>query len=441
MRFSPVKLTRRSFLATAAVAPFGCSRPAPGPEQPPVGPAEKVTVGFIGVGKMGRAHVAALMERPDVQAVAVCDVVRERTESARQWVETHYADQTKSGTYKGVKAYSDFRELLQHPGLDVVVIATPDHWHANAAVLAARAGKHIYCEKPLTHNVAEGRWIVDEVKKAKIVFQTGSQQRTQFGGHFRKAVEYVWNGRIGKLKTVRIGVGRPVKPCDLPAQEPPPGTDWDFWLGPAPERAYHEVLCPKGIHTHFPAWRNYQEYAGGELADLGAHHFDIAQWAMQMDNSGPVEVIPPQDPRTGRGLRFVYASGVVMIHNEFEKGADGKDVRGECVFEGTDGVLIVSRQGINSLPEAILREPIGENEKRVYPASNHHANWLECIKTGKDTICTAEIGHRSATICHLGNIGYHLGRKLKWDPAKEVFADDEKANKELTREPRAKWKV
>jgi predicted dehydrogenase len=321
------------------------------------------------------------------------------------------------------------------------VIATPDHWHHIPCVLAARAGKHIYCEKPLTHNVAEGRQIVSEVKKAKVIFQTGSQQRSEFGGHFRKAVEYVWNGRIGTLKTIRIGVGGPSRPCDLKGEPKPEGTDWDAWLGPAPEREYSSVLCPKGVHGHFPAWRVYQEYAGGQVGDMGAHHFDIAQWAMKMDGSGPVEVIPPANPKADRGLRYVYASGVVMIHNEFEKDKAGKEIKADCVFEGTEGTILVGRGGISSQPDTILKEPLGEKAAKVYPSSSHHGNWLECIKSGKETICPAEVGHRSATICHLGNIGYHLGRKLKWDAAKEQFVGDSTANKELTREPRAKWKL
>lgn len=429
-------LSRRSFLAASAAAPLVFSRSANA-----VDANEKLTLGFIGVGTMGRGHLGGFLGRKEVEVVAVCDVVKERLDNAKGMVEKRYADRIKSGDYKGVKTYGDFRELLELKGLDAVVIATPDHWHHIPCVLAARAGKHIYCEKPLTHNIAEGRQIVEEVKKGKVIFQTGSQQRSEFGGHFRKAVEYVWNGRIGKLKTVRIGVGGPAKPCDLKGEEKPEGTDWDFWLGPAPEREYSSVLCPKGVHGHFPAWRNYQEYAGGAMADMGAHHFDIAQWAMAVDRSGPIEVIPPKDPKTGRGLRFVYDSGVVMIHDEFEKGKDGKEIRADCVFEGTDGIILVSRGGISSLPDTILKEPIGEKEKHVYPSSNHHKNWLECIKSGKETICPPEIGHRSASICHLGNIGYRLGRKLKWDPAKEVFVDDSTANKELSRENRAKWKL
>jgi Oxidoreductase family, C-terminal alpha/beta domain len=279
------------------------------------------------------------------------------------------------------------------------------------------------------------------VTKAKVVFQTGSQQRSEFGGHFRKAVEYVWNGRIGRLKTIRIGVGEPAKPCDLPTQEVPVGTDWDMWVGPAPERGYHEELCPKGVHKHFPAWRKYQEFGGGQIADMGAHHFDIAQWALRMDAAGPVRVIPPTDPKKESGLRFVYANGVEMIHNEFVKGKDDKEIKADCVFEGSDGIILVGRGGIRSLPDTILKEPLGDKAERVYPSNNQTTNWLECVKSGKPTICTAEIGHRTATICHLGNIGYRLRRTLTWDPVKETFANDAEANKHLTREPRAKWKV
>lgn len=431
-------LSRRTFIRTATAAAAAPLVYAP---TSALAANEKLTLGFIGVGTQGRYHLGRLLGNAGVEVVAIAEVVKERLDSAVGMVEKKYADRIKSGDYKGPKAYTDFRDLLAHKGLDAVVIATPDHWHHIPCVLAARAGKHIYCEKPLTHNIAEGREIVNEVKKAKIVFQTGSQQRTEFGGHFRKAVEYIWNGRIGDLKTVRIGVGAPSRPCDLKGEEKPEGTDWDFWLGPAPEREYNSALCPKGVHNHYPAWRVYQEYGGGQVADMGAHHFDIAQWAMNMDGSGPVEVIPPERRNADRGLKLVYASGVVMIHNEFEKGEDGKDIRADCVFEGSKGTILVNRGGISSLPAAILKEPIGEKEKHVYPSTNHHANWLECIKSGKDPICPPEVGHRSASVCHLTNIGYRLGRKLKWDPAKETFVGDAAANKELSREPRAKWKL
>ena len=429
-------LTRRKFLAASATAPVVFSRASA------FAANEKLTLGFIGVGTMGRGHLGAFLGRPEVEVVAVCDVVKERLDGAKTTVEKRYADRTKSGVYKGVTPYTDFRELLAHKGLDAVVIATPDHWHHIPCVLAARAGKHIYCEKPLTHNVAEGREIVNEVKKAKIVFQTGSQQRSEFGNRFRAAVEMIWNGWIGTVKTVRIGVGGPARPCDLKGEAKPEGTDWDTWLGPAPEREYSSVLCPKGVHSHFPAWRDYQEFAGGQIADMGAHHFDIAQWALKMDTSGPAEIIPPENPKKGSGLRFVYKNGVTMIHNEFEKDKDGKEIaKADCVFEGTDGTILVGRGQLELRSKNGTPVKFPDQPQRVYPSTSHHKNWLECVVSGKETICPAETGHRSASICHLGNIGYRLGRKLKWDAAKELFVDDEKANKELSREPRAKWKL
>jgi predicted dehydrogenase len=246
---------------------------------------------------------------------------------------------------------------------------------------------------------------------------------------FHKAAEYVRNGRIGKLHTIRIGVGGPAVPCDLKGESVPEGTDWNLWLGPAPEREYSPVLCPKGVHKHFPAWRLYKEYAGGILADMGAHHFDIAQWALDMDSAGPVTIEPPE--KGNRGCKFTYANGVVMYHG-------GPT---DCTFEGKDGTISVSRSKLESNPVEILKTPLGEKDTKLYKATNHHKNWLECIKSRKATICPAEVGHRSATVCHLGNIAYWVRRKLTWDPAKEQFVDDAEANKHVDRELRAPWKL
>ncbi len=421
--------SRRSFLQAAAVSAaagpvitqglFARDKPKP---------SERITLGFIGVGTMGRGHLGGFLGMADVQVLAVCDVVRERRDSALKMVRDRYSKDRKTDA-RGGQAYSDFRELLARKDIDAVVIATPDHWHTIPCILAARAKKDIYCEKPLTHDIAEGRRLVEEVGKSGVIFQTGSQQRSEFGGHFRKAVEFVRNGRIGKLEKIRIGVGGPAVPCDLPEREVPEGTDWDFWLGPAPKRGYNEVLCPKGVHRHFPAWRNYKEYGGGGLADMGAHHFDIAQWAMDMDGSGPVKILPPE--KGGTGLRFVYASGIEMTHGG----------EADCVFVGTMGTIRASRGKIESDPADILKTPIGAKEFHVYPSNNHKRNWIECIRTRKACICPAEVGHRSASICHLGNIGYWLRRELKWDPVREQFVDDAEANKLLVREPRAPWKI
>jgi predicted dehydrogenase len=418
---------RRVLQATAAGAILGptiLTRPARGR----LAGNERIGLGFIGVGMMGRGHVSRFLGFDQVQVMAISDVALERATNAKETVEKKYAEATKSGAYKGCDLHNDFRELLARKDIDAVVIATPDHWHALGCVAAAKAKKDIYCEKPLTHTIAQGRKIIEAVRANSVVFQTGSQQRSEFGGLFRQAVEYVRNRRIGKLKTVRVGVGPPPVACDLPDEPTPSGTDWNLWLGPAPLRGYNEILCPKGIHKHFPAWRNYREYAGGGLADMGAHHFDIAQWAMEMDTSGPVEIQPPGGSATG-GLRFVYASGVEMFHGG----------RSGCTFEGDKGTIYVDRDKIESMPESILKEPLTDADKRVYYSDNHARNWFDCIASRKDPICTAEIGARSAAICHLANIGYRLRRPLKWDPAKEEFPSDSEANKLLDYQMRGEW--
>jgi predicted dehydrogenase len=428
-------LTRRQFVSAVAAASLGgplllnSTRGADDKKSP----NDRVALGFIGVGTMGRGHLGGFLGDGNVQVVAVCDVVKDRRDDAKRMTEERYGKDKKT-EYKGCESYSDFRKLLERKDIDAVVIATPDHWHAIPCIMAARAGKDIYCEKPLTHNIGEGKVLIEAVRNNKVAFQTGSQQRSEFGGHFRKAVEYVWNGRIGKLKTIRIGVGDPARPCDLPEQEAPDGTDWDTWNGPSPKRGYNETLCPKGIHKHFPAWRVYGEYGGGGLADMGAHHFDIAQWAMQTDLSGPSEIIPPEDKKKKSGLRFVYPSGIVMIHNEFDGGPQA-----DCVFIGSEGTILVTRNGIKSDPASILKEELGDKAKRVYPSTNHHKNWIECIRSRKDTICPAEVGHRSASICNLGNIGYQLRRTLKWDAKEERFIGDDEANRLLSPDYRKPW--
>jgi predicted dehydrogenase len=392
---------------------------------------ERLTLGFIGTGTMGRGHhLGRFLQYGDVQIVAVCDVVAERRDYSKAKVEEHYAQQTARGSFRGCAALNDLRDLLALDGLDAVLIATPDHWHVPAAILAARAKKDIYCEKPLTLTIGEGRRLVDEVRTAGIVFQTGSQQRSEFNGRFRTAVELVRNGRIGRVQTVRIGVGGPPVPCDLPEQEVPEGTDWNMWLGQAPWRGYNEILCPKGVHKHFPAFRNYREFAGGSLADMGAHHFDIAQWALEMDRSGPVKIEPPSGDVT-TGLKFTYSNGVEMFHG-------GPT---DCTFEGEGGTINVSRGKLESTPAEIVATPLGANAWRAPPSNNHGRNWLESIKTRRRPICDVEIGHRSATVCHLANLGYQLRRPLTWDPDQERFVGDDEANALLNRVPRDPWNL
>ncbi|REK11430.1 MAG: gfo/Idh/MocA family oxidoreductase [Planctomycetota bacterium] len=427
----PSRLSRRRFVQGVAAATVAAPTILTSLPKARAAANERLTLGVIGVGTMGRGHhLKRFLDYGDVQIVAVCDVVAERRDHSQAMVDQRYADDAKAGTYQGCQAFNDFRELLALDGLDAVLIATPDHWHVPGAILAARAGKDIYCEKPLTLTIGEGRHLVDEVRANNIIFQTGSQQRSEFGGHFRKAVELVRNGRIGKVKTIRIGVGGPPVPCDLPEEDVPEGTDWDMWLGQAPWRGYNEILCPKGVHKHFPAFRNYREYAGGALADMGAHHFDIAQWALDMDGSGPVKVEPPSGEATS-GLKFTYANGVEMFHG-------GPT---DCTFEGELGTINVSRGHLESSPAEIAKTPLKEGDWHAPPSDNHGRNWLEAIKTRKLPICDVEVGHRSATVCHLANLGYQLRRPLVWDPQKERFENDDEANVLLNREPRDPWKI
>lgn len=415
----PTPFSRRRFLtAAAATAVFGPSLLRAAPAN------GRLNIAFIGYGKRAYGVMNHALRQADVRIVAVCEVEGTRLAKAKEEVEKRYAEDTKSGTYKGCAAYVDYREMLERDDLDAVVIMTPDHLHVHPALAAAAKKLDIYCEKPLTHHIAEGRLLVDTVAKQKLVFQTGSQQRCEFGGRFRTAVDLIRAGRIGEVKTVRVGVGASPIPCDLPEQETPENVAWDLWLGPAPLRGFHEDLCPKGIHNHFPAFRKYEEYAGGMLADMGAHHFDIAQWALGMDGSGPVGVEPPAEGATG--LRFTYANGVEMFHG----GPSG------CTFEGTEGTIYVDRNKLEAdKPEILAALPAADTK----PPTDHLRDWLDCMKTRTEPVCSVETGHRSASVCHLANIGYKLRRKLTWDPAKEEFPADAEANALTTRKPREGW--
>lgn len=422
--------TRREFLkatgAAAAVAPFILPSRVWADA-----PSKKLSLGFIGVGTMGRGHLGTFLTYDDVQIVAVAEVSKIRRDSAVENVNKTYAIRAELPKYKGCGVHVDFRELLARKDVDAVVIATPDHWHTIPAIQAAAAKKDIYCEKPLTVTVADALAVVAAARKHDIVFQTGSQQRTEFGGRFRKAVEVIRSGRLGKIKTVRVGVGGAAIPCDLPAQDTPVGTDWNLWLGPAPERAFNEVLCPRDVHKHFPAWRNYREYAGGGMSDMGAHHFDIAQWALGMDENGPVEIIPPVDGAASAGLVFKYANGIEMIHG----GPSG------CTFEGSAGTLYVDRGKIESNPASILTEAPGEKDFKLADIGNsHRRNWLDCIRSRKRPVADVAIGASTSILCTLGNLGYQLRRKLKWDPKIHQFVNDAEANGLLSRKGRGEWK-
>jgi predicted dehydrogenase len=428
-------MCRRNFLKSAAAAalPIILPRSAAANRAPA---NERLTLGFIGVGTMNRGHLGHFLGQQDVQVLAVCDVDTTRRESAKATVEKRYAEATKSGQYKGCAAYNDFRELLARKDIDAVVIATPDHWHTIPCLEACQAKKDIYCEKPLTLTIHEAKTLIDAVRKHERVFQTGSQQRSS--NEFRLACELVRSGRIGKLQAVYVNVGGPSKPCDLPEEKMEAGLDWDRWLGPAPQRPYNSVLSPRGVHQHFPAWRNYREYSGGMMTDWGAHHFDIAQWGLGMDESGPVEIIPPENPKAEKGLKYVYANGVPVIHGEEYE--PGKKVNG-VAFIGSDGKIFVNRGYLASEPADIIKQPLGDKDVHLYKSPGHQRDWLNCVSSRKRPICDVEVGARSVTVCHLGNLAYWNHRKLRWDPKEWQFVSDAEANKWLDRERRDPWRL
>ena len=375
-------VSRRQFLggaATLAAAPLLVPAAALGQEKKPA-PSERLTLGFIGLGIQNRGHLGHFLGQKDVQVLAVCDVDTTRREDAKKRVETRYGKDKKSGAYKGCDAYNDYNDLINRKDIDALVIATPDHWHTIIALSAVKAKKDVYCEKPLTLTILEAKRLIDAVRKYDRVFQVGSQQRS--GREFLKACEYVRNGRIGKIKQVIVDVGGPSKWCDLPAEKEEPGLDWERWLGPAPKRPYNSVLSPRGINRHFPNWRLYREYSGGMMTDWGAHHFDIAQWGLGMDHSGPVEIIPPADPKAQVGVRYVYANGIEVLHGR----------SGGIKFIGSDGEIFVTRGRISSKPDKILLEPLDDKAVRLYKSPGHQRDWLNCVRSRKRPICDVEIG-------------------------------------------------
>ena len=455
-------VSRRDFVkgaATLAVAaPTVISARALGNDKTPA-PSNRLTLGFIGIGKQASGHLDALSGKAETEVLAVCDVHSGRRERAREVTEAKYKKLERPTN--GIQEYKTYQELLDRKDIDAVVIGTPDHWHTIIALNAAKAGKDIYCEKPLTLTIHEARVIIDGVRKYDRVFQTGSQQRSQ--GPFWEACEYVRNGRIGKIREVWIGIGTTSKPCDLPTEPTPDGIDFDQWLGQAPERGYNDVLCRKETdptkYPFNPGWRDYREFSGGYITDWGAHHYDITQWALDMDHSGPVEIIPPaKDAKEGFGAQVIYRGSpvgdeILVTHKPVVYEGEGIDPKTKqkkqlkesngIMFIGTEGKLFVNRQLIISEPDSILKSPIKESDVHLFktPNGDHRQNWLDCIKSRQKPICDVEIGARSVTVCHLVNLAYWHNRKLTWDPQTWEFPGDAEANAWRDRPRREKYQL
>ncbi len=439
------KSTRRQFLKTAATSAGVISFPYIVPasalgKEGKVAPSNRIVFGAIGTGGQGSGNMHHFMSFPEVQMVAVCDVDARHLQGACDAVNKKYDN-------KDCKAYKDFRELVARKDIDAVCIGTPDHWHALTSIAALNNKKDVYCEKPLVNSVAEGRAVADAAKKNKRVLQTGSQERS--GDNARYACELVRNGRLGKIHTVRVNL-----PCndghhqqvrqfnhESWAEMPiPKELDWDFWLGHTPKVPYHEKRC------HF-FWRFILAHGGGEMTDRGAHVIDLVQLGLGMDDSGPVEFSAQGKQEGGEGpfnafwdykFENVYANGVRMI-------GEAKDPRG-LKFEGDDGWIFIHIHGARlecSDPKLIdeeamkkIKEPVGKIE--LGRTDGHHKNFMDSIKSRKQPFASAEVGHRTASLCHLNNIAMLTGKKFKWDPKKEK-ADVDAVNALLAPKMRTPW--
>lgn len=458
----PKTLDRREFLSRSALAAAGlvtlpslltsCAASKRPPAKRP-GPAERLTLGVIGFGTIAHGSVRNFLGDERVQVVAVADPVSELPNYGykgelrggrlvgKQVVDAHYAEWDKTGTYQGCKVYEDFREMLAREDLDAVYIATPDHWHCAATVIAARQGKHIYGQKPLSLTVAEGRRMARAVQEAGITFQTGSQQRSSI--HFRTACEFIRNGRIGRIQHVKIGFsGGHTDWSGLASRrqpEPVPRElNYDLWLGPAPRREYVPALQQLN-------WRHNWDFSGGFVTDWGAHHLDILQWAMNEDGGGPVRIenvvatLPPQtdlyNTPTAFSFDVVYANGVRASVSDAH--------RNGLHFTGEDGKSIFVARGVLEMtPDELRRQRIEPGEIHLYESPLHERNFVDSVFGEKEPIAPVEVGHRSITIAHLANIAIRLGRtSLAWDPATETVPGDAEANRMLSRPMRRAYAV
>ncbi len=425
-------ITRRGLLKTAAVtvaAPYIVPASARGAGGAPA-PSERIALGMIGLGSMGLRHVKGFLPEDDCRIIGVCDVDAARRKTSIDLINAHYGSADCAG-------YNDFEDLIARPDVDALCIAIPDHWHAIPVLLAARAGKDIYGEKPLALTIADGQRMVRAVNRYGIVWQTGSWQRST--RNFRFACELVRNGRIGELKRVEVGLGS--KPsCEAqPPQPVPPGFDYERWLGPAPWAPYTEKRC----HWNF---RWILDYSGGQLTDMGAHEIDIAHWGMGLDGTGPVRVegtgeFPPEglwNAAVHYNFTATYANGLTLYADS------GRKFRSGIRFIGSDGWVFVSRSALQASPASLLREKIGPNEIRLARPQGdhrqgHRRDFLDCVKSRAATITPIEIGHRSITVAHLANISMLLGRPVRWDPDAERIIGDQAAAGMCSRSPREPW--
>jgi predicted dehydrogenase len=453
--------SRRAFLkatACAIAAPTIVPRSVFGANAP----SNRINLGFIGLGKQSKVDLPAFLKNEDVQVLAVCDVNKGSfgyndpkdflgREPGKQKVEAYYAAKQQSGKYKGCSAYTDFREVMARDDVDAVVIVVPDHWHAVMTLAAAKAGKDIYCEKPLSLTVEDGKAMIKAVREHNRILQTGSHHRSNDA--IRRGCELVRNGRIGKLQRIIAYVAKNNFTGPGPGWQPmpvPKGFDYPMWLGPAPEAPYHADRC-------LYKFRFISDYSGGQTTNFGAHSLDLAQWGHGSELTGPVEFedAGSEWPTPGSlfttatkvAFRAKYADGVQLICETHSPGFGAR-------FEGSEGWVEVGYNGLSTsnkslkdsiigadgshLPESVPGKPI--TEYRLV-SSQHVRNFLNAVKSRQDPIEPVEVGHRTATLCHLGNIAMKLKRKIKWDPQAERIMGDDEATAMLSRPKRKPWTI
>jgi predicted dehydrogenase len=426
------ELNRREFLKKtmgvaggAAAFPYIVSSSVFGAEGK-VAPSNRIVMGCIGVGGQGTGNMQGFLGKNEVQVVAVCDVDRGQRNQAKKKVDGRYGN-------SDCKEYLDFREVIERQDIDALSLATPDHWHSIPVVMGARAGKDMYGEKPLARTIREGRAMVEAVTRYGRIWQTGSWQRSV--ENFHHGCELVRNGRIGKVHLVEVGLPTGGGSDNRPVQPVPDGVDWDFWLGPAPYVPFRGVM-------HWD-WRWIMDYSGGQLTDWAGHHIDIAHWGLGLDRTGPVEIegkgVYPKDgifdAATEYKFTCKYANGLTMIVANDRQQPKGMG----AVWYGEKGWIHVDRGRSASDPPALLKEVIGPDEIKLYESRDHQQNFLDCVKSRKETITPIEIAHRSISVGLLGEIAMLTGRKLKWDPEKEIFSGDDGANRLLSRAFRGPW--
>jgi predicted dehydrogenase len=424
-------ITRRRFLkeatgiTTGVIAfPYIVSSSALG-NAGEVAASNRIVMGCVGMGGMGTGDMRDFLGKKEVQVVAVCDVDKDHRDSAKKEVDEKYQN-------GDCKTYLDFREVIARDDIDALSLAMPDHWHSIPAVMGAAAGKDIHAQKPLARTIAEGRAICNAVRRYGVIWQTGSQQRSS--SDFHRACELVRNGRIGKVMQVEVGLPTGGASDNKPVQPIPEGVDWDFWLGPAPWVPYRGIL-----HWN---WRWMMDYSGGQLTDWAGHHIDIAHWGLDLERTGPVDIegagVYPRDGIYNVPMEYKftckYANGIVMTV------ANNKQIPQGTKWYGESGKWIYVKRGkLEANPPDILNEVIGPDEIKLYESRDHKQNFLDCVKSRKETIAPAEVAHRSISVGLLGEIAMLTERKLQWNPDKEIFLNDEQANRMLSRPMRSPW--